>query len=67
MGDMSNALHYIRLCMQTVEKNHMMHYVPETLRDIYSPTGQLVRKQAHSLNGLPSSVYVVKGKKILVK
>lgn len=35
--------------------------------DIYSPTGQLVRKQAHSLNGLPSGVYVVKGKKILVK
>lgn len=35
--------------------------------DIYSPTGQLVRKKAHSLNGLPSGVYVVKGKKILVK
>lgn len=34
MGDMSNALHYIRLCMQTAEKNRMMHYVPETLRDM---------------------------------
>ena len=34
MGDMSNALHYIRLCMQTAEKNHMIHYVPETLRDM---------------------------------
>lgn len=34
MGDMSNALHYIHLCMQTAEKNRMMHYVPETLRDM---------------------------------
>jgi hypothetical protein len=35
--------------------------------DIYDLTGRLVRKQARNLNGLKSGVYVVNGKKMVVK
>ncbi|MBR5698791.1 MAG: autotransporter-associated beta strand repeat-containing protein [Prevotella sp.] len=35
--------------------------------DIYNAGGQLVRKNAHSLNGLPRGIYFVRGRKIVVK
>lgn len=35
--------------------------------DIFSLTGQLVRKNAQSLKGLPAGIYVVGGKKVVVR
>ncbi len=35
--------------------------------DIFSLTGQLVRKNAKSLKGLPAGIYVVDGKKVVVR
>ena len=35
--------------------------------DIYSIGGQLIRKQADSLNGLPSGIYFINGRKVLIK
>jgi hypothetical protein len=35
--------------------------------DIYNVGGQLVRKQASSLNGLPAGIYFINGKKVLVR
>jgi hypothetical protein len=35
--------------------------------DIYSVSGQLVRKKAVGLDGLPRGVYIVGGQKIVVK
>ena len=35
--------------------------------DVYSPSGQLVRSQATDLQGLPAGVYIVGGKKVVVK
>ena len=35
--------------------------------DIYSLTGQIIRKGARSLDGLPSGIYVVNGKKVVVE
>ena len=35
--------------------------------NIYSPTGQLVRARATSLETLPQGIYIVNGKKVLVK
>ena len=35
--------------------------------DIFSLTGQLVRKNAQSLKGLPAGIYVVDGKKVVVR
>lgn len=35
--------------------------------DVYSPSGQIVRSQATDLEGLPAGVYIVGGKKVVVK
>lgn len=35
--------------------------------DVYSPSGQMVRSQATDLEGLPTGVYIVGGKKVVVK
>lgn len=35
--------------------------------DIFSLTGQLVRKNAQNLKGLPAGIYVVGGKKVVVR
>ena len=35
--------------------------------DVYSVTGQLVKKNATTVKGLAKGVYVVNGKKVLVK
>lgn len=35
--------------------------------DVYSPSGQIVRSQATDLDGLPAGVYIVGGKKVVVK
>jgi len=35
--------------------------------DVYTLTGSKVRRQAMSLNGLPKGVYVVKGRKVVVR
>ena len=35
--------------------------------DIFSLTGQLVRKNAQSLKGLPAGIYVIGGKKVVVR
>lgn len=35
--------------------------------DVYTLTGSKVRRQATSLNGLPKGVYVVKGRKVVVR
>ena len=37
------------------------------LNDIYNLKGQLVRKNATSVDGLPRGVYLQNGKKIVVK
>lgn len=34
LGDMMGAVRYIRLCMETAKKNKLLHYVPETLREL---------------------------------
>jgi len=34
---------------------------------VYSTTGALVRRNATTLNGLPKGVYIVGGKKIVIK
>lgn len=33
--------------------------------DVYTPSGQLVRRQATSLDGLPRGVYIIGGKKVM--
>jgi hypothetical protein len=35
--------------------------------DIYNAGGQLVRKNANSLNGLPRGIYFIRGRKIIIK
>ena len=35
--------------------------------DVYSPSGVLLRKSATSMNGLKSGVYIVNGKRVMVK
>jgi hypothetical protein len=35
--------------------------------DIYSVSGALVRSQADSLDGLPQGIYIVGGKKVVVR
>jgi len=35
--------------------------------DIYNASGQVVRRKAHSLSGLPRGIYFVRGRKIVVK
>jgi hypothetical protein len=35
--------------------------------DVYNAKGQLVRKNASSLQGLPRGIYFVRGRKIVVK
>ena len=35
--------------------------------DIYNVSGQLIRKKAHPLEGLPAGIYFVRGRKIVVK
>lgn len=39
----------------------------EPLGDIYTVSGQLVRKNATSTEGLPAGCYIAKGKKLVVK
>lgn len=63
----NNIISILTIPKAKAADNYDFSYTNGKPCDIYSPTGQLVRKQAHSLNGLPSGVYVVKGKKILVK
>ena len=35
--------------------------------DIYNASGQVVRRNARSLSGLPRGIYFVRGRKIVVK
>ena len=47
--------------IENIEQNQADIY------DIYNLQGQLIRKNATSLNGLAKGIYIVNGKKVMVK
>ena len=62
LDDMAGAMRYIRLCMETAKKNQLLHYVPETLRElgkIYKQEGNTALAQQYETQyiGLMDSIY----------
>ena len=50
--------------IMAIEEDGSMHSVSG---DIYSLDGKLIRKNATSLNGLKKGLYIMNGKKYLIK
>jgi hypothetical protein len=53
----------------TVKEPSGIHEVVSTQRptNVYTATGVLVRRQATTLEGLPKGIYVVNGRKVIVR
>lgn len=52
------------LSAENIEKVESKDFWPA---DIYDISGRMIKKEAHSLEGLAKGVYLIKGKKVLVK
>lgn len=62
IGDIEQARHYISLCIETAKKKQMLHYIPETLRDmaeIQKKTGNATLAQQYETQylSLMDSIY----------
>lgn len=62
LGDMNNAMFYTRMCLSTAERNHIMHFFPETLHSlgqIYKQEGQVSLSQQYEAQylNLMDSIY----------
>ncbi len=57
----------IRFFIDTEIADEVKPVVVPELADVYSMDGRLVRKNAASLEGLPKGLYIMNGKKMIVK
>lgn len=62
-------IQYIRIAKTMVSAIREVNVQPERRNDnnVYSINGQLVRRNAYTLDNLPKGIYIVNGKKHIVK
>ena len=65
----ASDIHYIRIAKTMVSaiREIDVQPVPHVDNNVYSINGQLVRRNADTLDNLPKGIYIVNGKKHIVK